>query len=117
MSKSITTDYRVEKMIDNIVFNFDQNRHQIVDFGPPELLIGCWRGSVPLFFKQSWLSELQNGSNMAKIEIPALALADGRYLLRYSALAESLDAHAVAGIVRVLASSADIIAHPPPAPR
>ena len=51
------------------------------------------------------------------LAIPALALADGRYLLRYSALAESLDAHAVAGIVRVLASSADIIAHPPPAPR
>lgn len=50
----------------------------------------------------------------AALAFPGLALSEGRYLLRYAALAESLDAPSVILIVRTLASSADIIARPSP---
>lgn len=46
----------------------------------------------------------------ATLAFPGLALLDGRYVLRYTALADSLDAVAVTTLVRCLAASADILA-------
>jgi hypothetical protein len=48
-------------------------------------------------------------STNATLAFPGLALLDGRYVLRYTALAESLDASAVTTLARCLAASADVL--------